>query len=138
MTDLHSRPVTDPAESPAEPGRTIITPKPRPRRLVRRTLKHVVMVAASLAMIYPLLWMVVSSLRPNDEIFRNPSLWPLSFNFENFVSGWNALAHPFSHYLMNSTLLVLGCVIGNLVACSLTAYARSEERRGGNGGLNCV
>src|SRR5690625_7639626 len=72
--------------------------------------------------------MVVSSLRPNDEIFRNPSLWPLSFNTENFVSGWNALAHPFSHYLMNSTLLVLGCVIGNLVACSLTAYAFARLR----------
>src|SRR5688500_19633386 len=34
-----------------------------------------------------LLWMVVSSLRPNDEIFRNPSLWPLSFNTENFEIG---------------------------------------------------
>src|SRR5699024_12122163 len=75
MTDLHSRPAADPAELSAGSARTIVTPKPRPRRLVRRTLKHVVMVAASLAMIYPLLWMVVSSLRPNDEIFRNPSLW---------------------------------------------------------------
>src|SRR5690625_1607537 len=78
MTDLHSRPAADPAELSAGPARTIVTPKPRPRRLVRRTLKHVVMVAASLAMIYPLLWMVVSSLRPNDEIFRNPSLWKIS------------------------------------------------------------
>ncbi|MGP9536389.1 carbohydrate ABC transporter permease [Brachybacterium sp. AOP43-C2-M15] len=121
MTDLHHRPETG-ASDPAA-GTTTITPKARPRRLVRRTVKHVLMAAASLAMIYPLLWMVVSSLRPNEEIFRNPGLWPLSFNTENFVSGWNALAHPFSHYLMNSTLLVLGCVIGNLVACSLTAYA---------------
>lgn len=37
------------------------------------------MIIASVVMIYPLLWMVVSSLRPNDEIFRNPSLWPLSY-----------------------------------------------------------
>jgi multiple sugar transport system permease protein len=127
MTDLHSRPQPAPAAAsaggPPPPGSSSVVPKQRPRRLVRRTLKHVLMLAASLAMIYPLLWMVVSSLRPNEEIFRNPSLWPISFNVENYEAGWNALAHPFSHYLMNSTLLVLGCVIGNLVACSLTAYA---------------
>lgn len=128
MTDLHSRPAAGTADAPTGQDAPPLTPRARPRRLVRRTLKHVVMVAASLAMIYPLLWMVVSSLRPNEEIFRNPSLWPISFNTDNFVAGWNALAHPFSHYLMNSTVLVLGCVIGNLVACSLTAYAFARLR----------
>ena len=132
MTDLHSRPqpatATADAGGSQSSGASRVVPKPRPRRLVRRTIKHVLMLAASLAMIYPLLWMVVSSLRPNEEIFRNPSLWPVSFNIENYESGWNALAHPFSHYLMNSTLLVLGCVIGNLIACSLTAYAFARLR----------
>ncbi|AXK46350.1 carbohydrate ABC transporter permease [Brachybacterium saurashtrense] len=93
------------------------------RHLLRRGLKHVFMIVASLAMIYPLLWMVVSSLRPNDEIFRNPSLFPLSFDIDNYVRGWSAQSFEFSHYLMNSTLLVIGCVIGNLFACTLTAYA---------------
>ena len=119
MTDLQSRPAAVPAdEAPAR-----VVPRPRPRRLVRRGLRHVVMIVASIAMVYPLLWMVVSSLRPNEEIFRNPSLFPLSFDLSNYARGWESLAQPFSHYLMNSTLLVLGCVIGNLVACSLTAYA---------------
>lgn len=119
MTDLQSPPAAvSAAEAPAR-----VTPKPRPRRLVRRVLRHAVMIVASIAMIYPLLWMVVSSLRPNEEIFRNPSLFPLSFDLSNYARGWESLAQPFSHYLMNSTLLVLGCVIGNLVACSLTAYA---------------
>ncbi|MGO1684700.1 MAG: carbohydrate ABC transporter permease, partial [Brachybacterium sp.] len=119
MTDLQSRPAAVPAdEAPAR-----VVPRPRPRRLMRRGLRHVVMIVASIAMVYPLLWMVVSSLRPNEEIFRNPSLFPLSFDLSNYARGWESLAQPFSHYLMNSTLLVLGCVIGNLVACSLTAYA---------------
>ncbi|GAA4518925.1 carbohydrate ABC transporter permease [Brachybacterium paraconglomeratum] len=119
MTDLQSRPAAGPAaEAPSR-----VVPRPRPRRLGRRVLRHAIMIAASIAMIYPLLWMVVSSLRPNEEIFRNPSLFPLSFDLSNYARGWDALAQPFSHYLMNSTLLVLGCVIGNLVACSLTAYA---------------
>ena len=124
MTDLQSRPAVVPAdEAPAK-----VVPKPRPRRLLRRGLRHAIMIAASIAMIYPLLWMVVSSLRPNEEIFRNPSLFPLSFDLSNYARGWESLAQPFSHYLMNSTLLVLGCVIGNLVACSLTAYAFARLR----------
>lgn len=100
-----------------------VRPRSHPARRVRSVLKHVVMIAVSLLMIYPLLWMLVSSLRPNAEIFRNPGLFPVSFNLENYVNGWTAQAYPFGHYLMNSTLLVIGCVIGNLVACSLTAYA---------------
>jgi len=31
--------------------------------------------------------------------------------------------HPFSHYLINSFIIVLGSVLGNLVSCSLAAYA---------------
>ncbi|MGP5007082.1 carbohydrate ABC transporter permease [Brachybacterium tyrofermentans] len=120
MTDLQSRPTS--AEAP---GTDAAAPTRRPRRnhLVRRGVRHAIMIIASIVMIYPLLWMVVSSLRPNDEIFRNPSIFPISLDFSNYARGWESLAQPFSHYLMNSTLLVLGCVIGNLIACSLTAYA---------------
>jgi multiple sugar transport system permease protein len=97
--------------------------RPRRTRRVGPIIRHAILIIASLIMIYPLLWMIVSSLRPNTEIFRNPGLLPISFNTENYVNGWNALSQPFSHYLINSTLLVLGCVIGNVIACSLTAYA---------------
>lgn len=125
MTDLQSRPIPADASGAGTggPGASPATPKPRPRRLVRRGVRHAIMIIASVVMIYPLLWMVVSSLRPNEEIFRNPSLFPISLDFSNYARGWESLAQPFSHYLMNSTLLVLGCVIGNLIACSLTAYA---------------
>jgi multiple sugar transport system permease protein len=110
----HGGASSDPSASPR---------RHRSRQRGRRALRHVVMIVASVVMIYPLLWMVVSSLRPNDEIFRNPSLLPTSLDFSNYARGWDSLAQPFSHYLINSTLLVLGCVIGNLIACSLTAYA---------------
>src|SRR5690606_31131505 len=39
------------------------------------------------------------------------------------TDGWNALLHPFSHYLINSALVVLGSLLGNLLSCSLAAYA---------------
>jgi len=120
MTDLQSRPTS--AEAPGTDA-AASTPRPRRNHLVRRGVRHAIMIVASIVMIYPLLWMVVSSLRPNDEIFRNPSIFPISLDFSNYVRGWESLAQPFSHYLINSSLLVLGCVIGNLIACSLTAYA---------------
>ncbi|MEV6875252.1 carbohydrate ABC transporter permease [Amycolatopsis sp. NPDC051128] len=85
--------------------------------------KHVGLVLLAVVMLYPVLWMVVSSLRPNDEIFRSPSLVLDHPRIQNYADGWTALASPFGHYLVNSAIVVLGCVIGNLVSCSMAAYA---------------
>ncbi|MBZ2197163.1 carbohydrate ABC transporter permease [Ruania sp. N2-46] len=74
-------------------------------------------------MLYPLLWMVSSSMKPNDIIFRDPSLLPAEWDLSNYTVGWNALAHPFTHYLANSAVVVAGAVLGNLISCSMAAYA---------------
>jgi multiple sugar transport system permease protein len=89
----------------------------------RPLLKHLALIICAILMLYPLLWMVASSLRPNDLIFREPGLWLTTFETNNYSDGWNALAQPFSTYLLNSATLVIGCIIGNLVSCSMTAYA---------------
>lgn len=86
-------------------------------------LKHGALIAIALVMLYPLLWMIVSSVRPNDQIFTSPGLFVDTFDFSHYPDGWNALAQPFSTYLWNSALVVAGSVIGNLVSCSLAAYA---------------
>ncbi|WP_249188454.1 carbohydrate ABC transporter permease [Nocardiopsis sp. MG754419] len=79
-------------------------------------------------MLYPLLWMVAGSLRPNHEIFGNATLFVDTFHFENYPNGWNALSEPFGKYLLNSAVVVLGTVLGNLVSCSLAAYAFARLR----------
>ena len=91
--------------------------------MIRAILKHVMIIAVAALMIYPLLWMVVSSLRPTDVIFREPGLFLQTFEWENYTDGWNALSHPFGHFMLNSAIVVLGSVIGNLVSCSMAAYA---------------
>ncbi|GEC10627.1 sugar ABC transporter permease [Streptomyces spinoverrucosus] len=93
------------------------------RRRVRALLKHVLLVACVLVMLYPVLWMVVSSLRPNSEIFRDAGLALTHPRLENYSNGWTAFAQPFSHYLVNSLLVVIGAILGNLLACSMAAYA---------------
>ncbi len=97
--------------------------RPRWRRRVRSVAKHVALSLAAFVMLYPLLWMVASSIKPNALIFREPGLIPGEIALENYSLGWEALLHPFSHYLLNSAVIVAGAVLGNLVSCSLAAYA---------------
>lgn len=89
----------------------------------RRFLKHILLTAFGVVMLYPLLWMLVSSLRPNDEIFREAGILLDSFEISNYIEGWNALQSPFGHYMVNSMIVVIGSIIGNLVSCSMAAYA---------------
>nr|WP_211116766.1 carbohydrate ABC transporter permease [Glycomyces buryatensis] len=92
-------------------------------RSVRSIVKHAMLILCALVMLYPVLWMVVSSLRPNDVIFRDPSLLLNDLQTGNYAEGWNAFADPFSVYLINSSIVVLGAIVGNLVSCSMAAYA---------------
>lgn len=116
MTELTK---TRTAPAPAASART----RGRGGSTAGSIVKHALMIAAAIVMIYPLLWMLVSSFRPTDVIFREPGLWLTDPTLANYTQGWNALQHPFSRYLMNSAIVVLGSILGNVVSCSLAAYA---------------
>lgn len=96
---------------------------PGPRARIRSLLKHLALILTGGVMIYPLLWMVASSLRPDDIIFREPGILLQTLETANYSDGWGALSSPFSVYLFNSAVVVLGCIVGNLVSCSMAAYA---------------
>ncbi|MCP2263618.1 multiple sugar transport system permease protein [Promicromonospora thailandica] len=96
---------------------------PRLRARIGSVLKHAGLIALGFVMLYPLLWMVASSFKPNALIFREPGLIPTEIDLTNYTDGWNALLHPFSHYLINSAIVVLGSLLGNLLSCSMAAYA---------------
>jgi len=95
----------------------------RARGRVTSVLKHLALITVSLVMIYPLIWLIVSSFKPNDEIFRDLSIFTTNLTVENYVNGWNDLQFPFSTFLLNSTVLSVGAILGNLISCSLAAYA---------------
>ncbi|MDQ0866704.1 carbohydrate ABC transporter permease [Arthrobacter globiformis] len=90
---------------------------------IKALAKHALLIVTGGIMIYPLLWMVVSSLRPNDLIFREPGLWLNGLEMSNYTDGWSALSHPFGHYMLNSAIVVIGSILGNLISCSMAAYA---------------
>ncbi|RZT20811.1 carbohydrate ABC transporter membrane protein 2 (CUT1 family) [Kribbella sp. VKM Ac-2569] len=90
---------------------------------IRPLVIHVLLAGSALVMLYPVIWMVVSSLRPGNEIFRDPGILVKDLRIENYRVGWHALTEPFTRYLLNSAVVVLGSIIGNLVSCSMAAYA---------------
>ena len=93
-------------------------------KVVRHTLTHVFIIALGLIMIYPILWMIISSFKPNNMIFSDPGLIPKAVTFENYISGWKGYAGTsFGKFFTNSLLMCIAAVVGNLIACTMAAYA---------------
>ena len=88
-----------------------------------RWLAHTVLILGALLMLYPLLWMLSSSFKFTEDIFSQTGLIPERVTTGNYPEGWTALPRDFGHYIWNSLVIVVGSIIGNLLACSLAAYA---------------
>ena len=130
MTDTaarHAAPTEQtapPAPSPDQPSaRKTRTARAPWRRSTRSIVRHVGLVLFAILMLYPLLWMVSSSLKPDALIFRETGLIPNAIDWDNYTGGWDALASPFGRYMINSAIVVAGSLVGNLLTCSMAAYA---------------
>lgn len=95
----------------------------RRRQAVVDVFKHSGLIVLSVVMIYPLLWLLVSSFKPTADIFRDLSIFTTNLTTDNYTYGWTALRYPFTHYLWNSLIISILAIIGNLFSCSLAAYA---------------
>jgi len=90
----------------------------------RSGAQHAVLIAASFVMLYPILWMLVGSLRPEQEIFGGGgSLIPSQVTIEAYTSGWFGLEVSFGRLFLNSLLIAVLASIGNVAAASVTAFA---------------
>ncbi|WP_240542161.1 carbohydrate ABC transporter permease [Bifidobacterium sp. CP2] len=92
-------------------------------RAVAAVAKQVVVLLVAILMLYPILWMIASSLRPQDEIFTDMGLVVTNPVWSNYAAGWNALSHPFGRYILNSLIIVVFAIVGNILTCSMAAYA---------------
>ncbi len=93
------------------------------RAILAPCLRHGLLIASSFVMLYPLLWMVASAFKPESAIFTDLSIVPHTLDPRNFREGWTALQTSFTTFYWNSLVIAVLVVIGNLVSCSLTAYA---------------
>ena len=122
MTDLQTPVATRPALTGYAPQEAIHH-GPTWADRAGSAFKHILLIVASLIMIYPLLWLVASSFRPTEVIFRTPGLWVSDLYVDNYTQGWYSLSYPFGQYIINSAIVVIGAIAGNLFACTLAAYA---------------
>lgn len=104
------------------------------RRMIRHTLTHLFIITLGLLMVYPIVWMIVSSFKPNNMIFSDPGLIPKAVTIENYISGWKGYAGTtFGRFFSNSLMLCTIAIIGNLVACTMAAYAFARLKFAGKG-----
>ena len=92
----------------------------------RRAFQMIVIALLALVFFLPLYWVVISSLRPEDDIFRflSPlSIWtfiPNRLTFANILGLWTG---PFARAIFNSLFVAIVTVIGGLAVCAPAAFA---------------
>ncbi|MBM7651822.1 carbohydrate ABC transporter permease [Neobacillus cucumis] len=96
----------------------------RVKRRLSKLLLHVFIIAVGILMLYPLIWMVSASFKENTEIFQGSNFWPKKWLFDNYVQGWKGVSGvTFGKFFMNSFFIVIMAIIGNVISCSMAAYA---------------
>jgi ABC-type glycerol-3-phosphate transport system permease component len=101
----------------------------RPRQAVFTVLKHAFLIVLAIGMLYPIIWMFLSSFQENDEIFNVAAVFPRRWLFENYVNGWKSIPdHTFGDFFLNSFLICFTIVAGTIVSASLTAYPFARLR----------
>ena len=100
------------------------------RKITTTIVYHVLVAAGSIAMLYPLLWMLASSFKPNSEIFVTVgSLIPETFTAENYVNGWRGFAGmSFGVYFGNSLLVAGVSTVGAALSAACIAFGLARIR----------
>jgi multiple sugar transport system permease protein len=91
---------------------------------IRRISLHIGISLIGIVMLYPVLWLLSSSLKPNALIFTEPGLWPREITLNNYVKGWFSVRNAnFGTFFWNSAKISLISVLANVITCSMAAYA---------------
>ena len=92
---------------------------------IKNIIYHVLVALGGFIMIYPLLWMVLSSFKPTDMILPTASsLIPKEFTLRNYIQGWKGfMGYSFGTFFINSFIISLASTFGTLFSSSLVAFA---------------
>jgi len=91
---------------------------------IRSVLFHTFVLALTAVVLYPALWMLMSSLKPSADIVGNVSLWPANASLDNFVKALGGIGGvSFWTFFRNSMILATASVVGIVLSASVSAYA---------------
>jgi ABC-type glycerol-3-phosphate transport system permease component len=96
-------------------------------RTARRAILLGLLIGGGLLMMVPFLWMISTSLKTRAEVFaKPPTLFPLVPQWHNYPDMWSAL--PFATFFLNSIKIAALSTVGQLVSCSMAAFAFAALR----------
>ncbi len=106
----------------------ILRRKAERTRALERSVIHVILLVGSISMLFPLYWMISTSLKPQHEVFLLPPTWfPSDFQWihyrQAFVDYFN-----FAQYGSNTMIITLGVLVGRLLSASLVAFGFARIR----------
>ncbi|NQX62257.1 carbohydrate ABC transporter permease [Paenibacillus qinlingensis] len=91
------------------------------------TILYLISIAVSLVMVIPFVWSLVTSVRPDEEIFILPIRWiPSALTISHYTKAFDLV--PFGLYFKNSFYLAFMGVMFNLLLGSLSGYAFAKLR----------
>ena len=92
-----------------------------------RALLYLALFGLGAIFIAPLLWLVSSSLKPENQVLAYPPQWiPRPVRFTNYAEVMDTF--PLWRSTWNTMIIVTGTMVGHLLTCSLTAYAFARIR----------
>ena len=115
---------------PSAPAHAVGT---RTARLVRKRLgtvaAHLLLLAFAALFVLPFYWMIVSSLKTNQQMFTSPIQWlPTLPHWENYPNAINYPNFPFLRFLGNSVFYSVSVTIGTVVSCAAVGYGFARLR----------
>lgn len=92
------------------------------KKKVFQILTHAVLILCSISMLIPFLWMISSSLKDVQELYAIPPYWiPKHVAWENYVYMFEQA--PWFVYFGNTIFITVFTILGQLITCSMAAYA---------------
>ena len=93
--------------------------------LYTKILSYVILSVMALSMLTPFLWMVGTSLMGELEVYQYPPKFiPEKILWNNYRDALTLL--PFGRFFLNTIIISTGAVLGQLVLCSMAAFAFSR------------
>ncbi|PUB24113.1 carbohydrate ABC transporter membrane protein 2 (CUT1 family) [Promicromonospora sp. AC04] len=94
------------------------------RRRTRSVVFHVLVLAIAAVILYPGVWMVLSSFKPSADIVGNVNLWPETWTLDNYTAAFGGIGGvSFWTFVLNSLILAVGSVVGIVLSATVSAYA---------------
>jgi multiple sugar transport system permease protein len=98
---------------------------------------HLVLIPATIILLFPFIWLLVTSVETPAEALRfPPDLTPSVIRLQNYPDA--LAAAPFGRFFLNSAIVAVTTVISNLVLCAAAGYAFARYRFLGRGALFVV